>query len=144
MELSILCDCEISVTIRRRDEGDLNVYASDPYDEIIKNYQNYTGDYTLFTNEHIEELVPGKISSRDAGYSVTKEAPALPIWVPSTMPNLMTSPSFAHLYEMSSNLPPQVSSASDHAYAGESNLKRPLTIEKEDQDLILKFNLNEP
>lgn len=75
MELSILCDCEVSVTInRRREELDLLVYASDPYDQIIDNYHAYRGEYRLYANEHIESLVPGKVSSRSVGYVLNKTA----------------------------------------------------------------------
>lgn len=65
----------MSLTIRRRgEEEDLSIYASDPYDDVIGNYQKYRGKYTLFSNEQIQYLIPGKISSRDAGYRMTKSS----------------------------------------------------------------------
>ena len=39
MELSILCECTISVSIERKIEKDLQIYASEPFDEIIAKYQ---------------------------------------------------------------------------------------------------------
>ena len=73
MELSILCDARISLTIERKVEGDLQIYASEPFDEIIDRYQRFEGTYRLLTNDHIDAMVPGKNSSNNVGYHVQKQ-----------------------------------------------------------------------
>lgn len=69
MELSILCDCEISVTIRprREDRKQLMVYSSDPFAEVQENVRKYRGPYTLFNNDDIQDTIPGKNTSNEAG-----------------------------------------------------------------------------
>ena len=74
MELSILCESTISVTIERRIEGDLQIYSSEPFDEIIDRYQNFEGTYRLLTNDHIDEMIPGKMTSNQVGYQVRKQS----------------------------------------------------------------------
>lgn len=74
MELSILCGCKISVTIEQQDEHNLQIYSSEPYEDIIDNYQSYSGEYKLLTNDHLNEMVPGKPSSSNVGYNVIKTA----------------------------------------------------------------------
>ena len=78
MELSILCDARISLTIERKDEGDLQLYASEPFDEIIERYQRFEGTYRLFTNDHILNMIPGKNSSNNVGYQVRKQGTVVP------------------------------------------------------------------
>lgn len=77
MELSILCDCTISVTIERKIEKDLQIYASEPFDEIIAKYQQFEGTYRLLTNDHIDEMIPGKMTSNSVGYQVRKRAESI-------------------------------------------------------------------
>eukprot|EP01084_Bolivina_argentea_P259369 437625_1 len=74
MELSILCDCTISLTLQRKVEGDLQIYSSEPFDEVIDNYKKFEGTYRLLTNDHIDVMVPGKMSSNQVGYQVIKHS----------------------------------------------------------------------
>ena len=137
MELSILCDCEISLTIKPRNDNDNNtnyyIYSSDQYDKIIKNYQSYKGSYTLLTNQHINDLCPGKVSSRNVGHKINKTEnnyvpsfTSIPIMIPpklSFIPpqsiefnnnnnnnnNNMLSPSFKELCAgLTQDLPPKI------------------------------------
>jgi len=73
MELSILCECTISVTIERTIEGDLQIYSSEPFDDVIERYQNFEGKYRLLTNDHIHQMIPGKMTSNSVGYTVRKQ-----------------------------------------------------------------------
>lgn len=71
MELSILCDAEISMTIHRRDEDeDLSIYSSSNFDDNIKQYRKYNGTYKLLTNEQVTDL--GKTNGRDVGILMSK------------------------------------------------------------------------
>ena len=79
MELSILCECTISVSIERKIEKDLQIYASEPFDEIIAKYQQFDGTYRLLTNDHIDEMIPGKMSSNHVGYQVRKRAESVTV-----------------------------------------------------------------
>eukprot|EP01083_Nonionella_stella_P243117 847451_1 len=72
MELSILCKSTISLTIYTS-EGDVYVYASEPYENVVEKFQNYSGRYRLLTNEHLEQLVPSKSSSSSVGFEIIKQ-----------------------------------------------------------------------
>lgn len=71
MELSILTDSTISITIYRPCKNELQVYSSIPFDDVISNYQNYVGTYTLYTNDHIRGMIPGK--ANNCGYAIKKD-----------------------------------------------------------------------
>ena len=93
MELSILCDAEISMTIHRRDhEEDLSIFASDDFDETLKRYQLYSGPYRLLTNEHVTELSNGKPNGKDIGIPTNKRASneGSASSSPATLSNLQT------------------------------------------------------
>merc|ERR1712098_264897 len=78
MELSILCDAEIAMTIHRRDEEeDLSLYSSDTFDETLEEYNHYRGPYRLLTNEHVKEL-SGKPNGKDIGIPMNKQATRSP------------------------------------------------------------------
>eukprot|EP01083_Nonionella_stella_P037005 100915_1 len=72
MELSILCKSTISLTIYTG-EGDVYVYASEPYENVVQKFQNYRGPYRLLTNDHLDQLVPGKSSSSSIGFEIIKQ-----------------------------------------------------------------------
>ena len=84
MELSILCKSTVSLTIYTP-EGEVYVYASEPYENVVQKFQNYRGPYRLLTNDHLEFLVPGKSSSNSIGYEIIKQ--------PNNLNSVLTSPS---------------------------------------------------
>lgn len=73
MELSILCQCNVSVTLFTP-EGEVVVYSSEPYENIMQKFQNYEGNYTLLTNDHAQALDPAKSQSRSLGHKLKKSA----------------------------------------------------------------------
>lgn len=123
MELSILCDCELSVTIKPRASAMLRnsyyIYSSDPYNKVIKNFQDYKGEYTLLTNEHINDVHPGKVSSRDVGHTIIKtkdddylsskkhyqERKPTPF---VSIPMMVHAQNLRYLPAINMNLPPQI------------------------------------
>jgi hypothetical protein len=70
MELSILCQCSVSLSVYTPD-GDVIIYSSEPYESTISKFENFNGEYTLFTNDHVNDLIPGKYKP-DIGYNVFK------------------------------------------------------------------------
>lgn len=76
MELSILCNCNISLMIHRNkskfDEHDLYIYSNKPFEEQLSDFYEFQGEYALFTNDHLHEMIPGKADSRECGYSILK------------------------------------------------------------------------
>jgi len=73
MELSILCSSTVSVTIYNPD-GDVYVYSSEPYENVVNKFREYSGTYKLLTNDHYDKMVPGKASSSNIGFSLKKQS----------------------------------------------------------------------
>lgn len=73
MELSILCSSTISVTIYNPD-GDVYVYSSEPYENVVNKFREYLGSYKLLTNDHYDQMLPGKASSRSIGFTLVKQS----------------------------------------------------------------------
>ena len=72
MELSILCKSTVSLTIYTS-EGDVYIYASEPYENVVQKFQNYRGPYRLLTNDHLAQLIPGKSASNSIGFEIIKQ-----------------------------------------------------------------------
>lgn len=77
MELSILCSSTVSVTIYTP-AGDVYIYSSEPFENVIHKFQRYNGPYRLLTNDHLPEMVPGKAKSSGVGYEILKQSPTSP------------------------------------------------------------------
>eukprot|EP01084_Bolivina_argentea_P259368 437624_1 len=94
IELSILCKSTVSVTIYSSD-GEVYIYSSEPYENVIQLFQHYRGSYRLLTNDHLDELIPGKSSSSSAGFQIIKQAnsqilPSIPANTQIIMPNIQS------------------------------------------------------
>ena len=71
MELSILTESVVSLTIQKSN-GELQVYSSHPFEEyVIERFKNYVGTYKLYTNDHIDQMIPGK-GTNNVGHTISK------------------------------------------------------------------------
>lgn len=73
MELSILCKVPISVTMEEPDEKhSLSIYSSHPFEEAVLDKFESVSNYRLFTNDHFNDMKPGRYSKQDIGYRISK------------------------------------------------------------------------
>eukprot|EP00475_Leptophrys_vorax_P034776 TRINITY_DN5658_c0_g2_i1.p1 TRINITY_DN5658_c0_g2~~TRINITY_DN5658_c0_g2_i1.p1 ORF type:complete len:440 (+),score=88.22 TRINITY_DN5658_c0_g2_i1:65-1384(+) len=61
IELSVLCDCEVSLLIFHSDK--LYEYSSKPLGQCVQKYLDYEGSYEVLDNTDLHNLRPGKASS---------------------------------------------------------------------------------
>ena len=93
MELSVLCDINISVMVETPHDNELQIYSSKSVQNIINRY-NSTSKYELYSNDHFNRMIPGK--SLPKAYNVNndgnkfkiKSAMSPPIKI-NPMPRLM-------------------------------------------------------
>ena len=100
MELSILCKSTVSLTIYT-DEGEVYVYSSEPYENVVSKFQNYRGPYRLLTNDHLDQLIPGKSESNSVGFEIIKQPKVNTIVQPNfrNMNNVNFNPNIVNTYQ---------------------------------------------
>ncbi len=102
MELSILCQSTVSLTIYTA-TGDVYVYSSEPYENVVTKFQNYRGPYRLLTNEHLEDLTPGKSSSNSVGFEIIKQPKAASSAINATRSPQIVMPSIQSMQPIESS-----------------------------------------